>query len=88
MSDLPKSDPLKPDQLSVYEQTFNSEWMKTFIKFDPSTLFNKIDCPVLALFGEKDLQVLPKLNGDVMKKKFDECNKTNYKIKIFKDANV
>jgi len=37
-------------------------WMRYFVMFDPAPLFAKIKCPVLALNGEKDCQVLPDEN--------------------------
>ncbi|MDR0371571.1 MAG: alpha/beta hydrolase [Prevotellaceae bacterium] len=37
-------------------------WMLQFIKFDPKTVLEKVQCPVLAINGEKDLQVSPKEN--------------------------
>lgn len=35
-------------------------WMLNFIKYNPATALEKVKCPVLALNGEKDLQVPPK----------------------------
>jgi len=37
-------------------------WMDYFIQWDPSTCFGSIRCPVLALNGEKDCQVLADKN--------------------------
>lgn len=37
-------------------------WMRYFVMFDPASLFPSIKCPVLALNGEKDCQVLPEKN--------------------------
>jgi pimeloyl-ACP methyl ester carboxylesterase len=37
-------------------------WMRYFVMFDPAALFTGISCPVLALNGEKDSQVLPEQN--------------------------
>lgn len=39
-----------------------SPWMRYFITYDPQTALQKIKCPVLALNGEKDLQVSPGQN--------------------------
>lgn len=39
-----------------------SPWMQYFIKYDPTPALEKTKCPVLALNGEKDLQVPPKEN--------------------------
>ncbi len=37
-------------------------WFRFFITFDPSTVLAKVNCPVLAITGEKDLQVPPEQN--------------------------
>lgn len=39
-----------------------SPWMQYFLKYDPATSLKKVKCPVLALNGEKDLQVPAKEN--------------------------
>lgn len=43
-------------------------WMQYFIKYNPSPALEKVACPVLALNGEKDLQVPPKENLEAIKK--------------------
>jgi len=42
-------------------------WMRYFVMFDPASLFGSIKCPVLALNGEKDCQVLPESNITAIK---------------------
>ncbi|MBN2264168.1 MAG: alpha/beta hydrolase, partial [Prolixibacteraceae bacterium] len=39
-----------------------SPWMRYFLNYDPLPTLAKVTCPVLALNGEKDLQVPPKEN--------------------------
>ena len=39
-----------------------SPWFRFFLSFDPRPTLAKVQCPVLALNGEKDLQVPPKEN--------------------------
>ena len=39
-----------------------SPWFKFFLTYDPKPALSKIKCPVLAIIGEKDLQVPPKEN--------------------------
>jgi len=39
-----------------------SPWMLYFIKHDPAITLEKVKCPVLAINGEKDLQVPPEVN--------------------------
>jgi pimeloyl-ACP methyl ester carboxylesterase len=42
-------------------------WMLYFIKYNPAVALEKVKCPVLALNGEKDLQVPPKENLEAIK---------------------
>lgn len=37
-------------------------WMRSFLLYDPEPYLAKVDCPALAFFGEKDLQVPAKEN--------------------------
>lgn len=37
--------------------TINNPWMRYFIEADPAQYWSRVKCPVLALNGEKDLQV-------------------------------
>lgn len=43
-------------------------WMLYFIKYNPTPALTKVKCPVLAINGEKDLQVPPKENLNAIKK--------------------
>lgn len=46
----------------------NNPWMKFFLLFDPKEALQKTTCPILALNGEKDLQVPFKENLEAIKK--------------------
>ncbi|MEI8212571.1 MAG: alpha/beta fold hydrolase [Planctomycetota bacterium] len=43
-------------------QTVNTPWMRYFLTYEPGPALEKTKCPALAINGEKDLQVDPKLN--------------------------
>jgi fermentation-respiration switch protein FrsA (DUF1100 family) len=47
-------------------------WMLNFIKYNPATALKKVKCPVLALNGEKDMQVPPKENLSAIKEALEE----------------
>jgi uncharacterized protein len=51
-------DALADSQMKMLE----SPWFRFFLTFDPRPTLAKVQCPVLALNGEKDLQVPPKEN--------------------------
>jgi len=46
-------------------------WMRYFVMSDPFSAFGLIKCPVLALNGEKDCQVLPNKNINAIKKSLE-----------------
>lgn len=43
----------------LQKSQFKSPWLRYFLKYDPVTSLNRLQCPVLALNGEKDIQVAP-----------------------------
>ena len=43
-----------------------SPWFRYFMLYDPAPALEKVKCPVIALNGEKDLQVLPNQNLPVL----------------------
>lgn len=44
-----------------------SPWMKYFIKYNPAEILPQVKCPVLAVNGDKDLQVPSKVNLEAIK---------------------
>jgi len=60
------------DQVDPYIQMQASElsslWYSNFIKYNPAASLEKVKCPMLAINGEKDLQVAPMPNLDAVKR--------------------
>lgn len=52
----------KEEFVSLQVNQLTSPWMLYFIRFNPATILEKVKCPVLAVNGEKDLQVPPAEN--------------------------
>jgi pimeloyl-ACP methyl ester carboxylesterase len=50
------------DFVSAQVSQIASPWMQYFIKYDPAPTLQKVKCPVLAINGERDLQVHPTEN--------------------------
>lgn len=42
-------------------------WLRYYMNYDPLPTLKLVKCPVLMMFGELDMQVLPSQNSDVMK---------------------
>lgn len=54
--------------VEVQISQYLTPWMQYFIKYDPAPTLEKVDCPVLAINGDKDLQVPPKENLEAIEK--------------------
>lgn len=58
-----------------------SPWFRYFLKFNPKEYLEKVKCPVLALNGEKDLQVPPKENLPAIEDALKRGGNKKYLIK-------
>jgi hypothetical protein len=74
----------KPENSKEYFErqvkTVLSPWFRFFIKYDPRPTLEQITIPVLALNGEKDLQVPPKQNLPEIEKALKNAGNKNFKI--------
>ncbi len=67
-------------QLGAQLKTVTSPWFRYFLTYDPATALRKVTCPVLALIGEKDLQVPPKQNLPVIRKALADGGNKNFEV--------
>ena len=65
----------------------NTKWYKSFITYDPYPALTKLKCPVLALIGEKDLQVPPESNIEAIKNALNEGGNKNFKTMEMENLN-
>lgn len=66
---------------------FSSKWMRYFLSYDPAPALTKVTCPVLVLFGEKDLQVPPKQSQKFMEDALRSGGNNDFTVKVFPNAN-
>ncbi len=64
-----------------------SPWMRAFIKLDPRVALRQVKVPVLALFGDKDTQVLADLNAQPMREAFKQAGNTRATIDTLPNLN-
>ena len=57
-----------------------SPWMLTFIKIEPKNYLTNVKCPVLALNGEKDFQVVAEINLKEIEKSLNSANNNDVTI--------
>jgi pimeloyl-ACP methyl ester carboxylesterase len=62
-------------------------WFKYFIKYDPRPTLEKVKCPVLAIDGEKDLQVPPKEDLAAIKEALTTGGNKNFETVELKGLN-
>lgn len=62
-------------------------WMQYFIKYDPIPALEKVHCAVLAVNGEKDLQVPPKENLTAISNALRKGGNKNFTTKEFPGLN-
>jgi pimeloyl-ACP methyl ester carboxylesterase len=67
-------------QIGAQIKEVMTPWFRDFIVYDPAVTLRKVTCPVLALIGEKDLQVPPKQNLPVIRKTLAESGNKNYEV--------
>jgi len=67
--------------LNAQLQNLLSPWYRFFLTYDPKPTLTKVKCPVLAINGEKDLQVSPKENLSAIEEALKAGGNQNYTIK-------
>lgn len=91
LKDTPKEQ--KPENMTDEENVtmqinqITSPWMLYFIRYNPATALEKVKCAVLAVNGEKDLQVPPKENIEAITKALLKAGNKKVTTKIFPNLN-
>lgn len=90
---ISKNSPNKPENMSE-EEFINLQltkilnpWMIYFLRYDPSLALEKVKCPVLAIYGEKDLQVPAKENVEAIKKSLAKAGNNQLTTQILPNLN-
>lgn len=58
---------LKKGMAHALKQQLGTQWMQAFLRLDPQGYLPKVKCPILALNGTKDIQVVAEPNLDRIK---------------------
>lgn len=75
------------DFIKLQVKQIANPWMQYFLKYNPIPTLEKVKCPVLAVNGEKDLQVPPKKNLEAIRKALAKGGNKNVTIKEFPNLN-
>ncbi|MBP7146372.1 MAG: alpha/beta hydrolase, partial [Acidobacteria bacterium] len=68
-------------------QFAKSRWFRFFLDYDPATALAKVKVPVLALFGERDLQVATDLNRPAIAGALARAGNKDVTVKVIPGAN-
>ena len=70
-----------PDaQIGMQVKVLNSPWFRDFVSYDPAPTLGKLMCPVLAINGEKDMQVPPDQNLPAIRKALEAAGNKNFEV--------
>lgn len=70
-----------------YFRTILSPYWKFLLSYDPIPTLERLTIPVLALFGEKDIQVLPELNAKPMREVAQKTQDQRITVKVLPGLN-
>lgn len=73
--------------INVQMKMYLSDWFRYFLLFDPTPVLEKVQVPVLALVGEKDLQVPPKENLSLIEAALKKGGNKKYTILLLPGLN-
>lgn len=62
-------------------------WFRYFLTHDPRPVLREVACPVLAVFGERDLQVPPEQSVPALEQALREGGNEDYTIKVLPGLN-
>jgi uncharacterized protein len=78
---------LPPAALETQLRMLASPWFRFFLDYDPLPNLKTVHCPVLALYGQKDLQVAAKANLPLLQKAFHDSVNTQVETRELPDLN-
>ena len=90
ISENPEMNDGKTSESEIIEKQFKqilNPWMLYFLRHNPADVLEKVSCPVLAINGEKDLQVPADVNLNAIKNALDKAQNKNFTIKKFPNLN-
>ncbi|QJP33477.1 alpha/beta fold hydrolase [Nonlabens sp. Ci31] len=73
--------------ITEVSKQFAGSWMRFFLTYDPATNLEKVSCPVLAINGSLDYQVIPEINLSGMKSAFAKAGNKEVTLKTLPGLN-
>jgi len=73
--------------IDLIAKLFAHPWWHYFLSYDPVPDIEKISCKVLALNGDKDIQVVPKTNLQGLREALAKSKSKDYEVKLMPGLN-
>jgi len=78
---------LPPSALETQLRMLTSPWFRFFLDYDPLPNLKAVKCPVLALYGQKDLQVSSKANLPLLQKALQQAGNSHAEVRELSELN-
>jgi pimeloyl-ACP methyl ester carboxylesterase len=75
------------ERLQVSLDRYLRPWFRFMLSHDPADTLARLTCPVLALFGEKDVQVPPEGNADAVRRALAAGGNADSRVEVLPDLN-
>jgi uncharacterized protein len=66
---------------------FVSRWFRFYFTYDPKMSLSKLSCPMLAIYGAKDVQVAAQSNVDAIRRALDSAGNRDYTTIVLPNLN-
>lgn len=80
LSDTEKSSDAGKQMVKLASSQLLNPWFEFFVKYEPAEKLSKLTCPVLAINGERDLQVDPGLNLPVIREALNKAPTEDFEV--------
>src|SRR5690606_38755808 len=77
----------KNQMINQQIESVSYPWFRNFVRFKPEDYVKKVQCPVLVLNGENDLQVPPKSHMTGIKNALDKAGNKKVTLKEYPKLN-
>jgi uncharacterized protein len=77
----------KEQVIAIQSDMLSSPWYQDLLNYNPASTLEKVTCPVLALNGEKDIQVTPKENLAAIREALMKGGNKNVVVKELPNLN-
>jgi uncharacterized protein len=78
---------MPPESLEIQLRTYMSPWFRFFLDYNPLPVLEVLKTPVLALYGQKDLQVPSKTNLPLMQKALQDAGNKDADVRALPELN-